>query len=73
MTYDFLLTDPEGRCLNLQDDNSFHNNAPECHKGNPTPHSNRGISQAMVKGKKKRQIQSLKKTFKFACSLILCH
>lgn len=72
MTYDFLLTDPEGRLLNLQHDNSFHNNAPERHKGNPTPHSNRRTSQAIVKKKKKRQIQSLKKTFKFVCNLILC-
>lgn len=53
MTYDFLLTDPEGRLLNLQDDNSFHKNALECHKGNPTSQSNRRISQTMVKEKKK--------------------
>lgn len=68
MTYDFLLTDPEGRLLNLQHDNSFHNNAPERHKGNPTPHSNRRISQAMVK-EKKRANTVFEKTFVF--SLIL--
>lgn len=68
MTYDFLLTDPEERLLNLQHDNSFHNNAPEHHKGNPTPHSNGRISQAMVKGKK-RANTVFEKTFVF--SLIL--
>lgn len=34
-----MLTDPKGRLLNLQHDNSFHNSAPEDHKGNPTPPS----------------------------------
>lgn len=61
MTYDFLLTDPEGRLLNLQHDNSFHNNAPEYHKGNPTPHSNRRRSKAMVKEKKKSKYSLEKK------------
>lgn len=63
MTYDFLLTDPEGRLLNLQRDNSFHNNAPERHKGNPTPHSNRRTSQAIVKKKEKKTNTVLKKNF----------
>lgn len=63
MTYDFLLTDPEGRLLNLQHDNSFHNNAPERHKGNLTPHSNRRTSQAIVKKKEKKTNTVFKKNF----------
>lgn len=72
MTYDFLLTDPEGRLLNLQDDNSFQNHAPECHKGILHHILTEGYLKLWWK-EKKGQIQSLKKTFTFVFSLILCH
>lgn len=60
MAYNFLLTDPEGRLLNLQHDNSFHNNALECHKGNLTPPSNRRTSRAVVKENQNKCKYSLK-------------
>lgn len=55
MAYNFLLTDPEGRLLNLQHDNSFHNNAPEHYKGNLTPTSDRMASWDFV-GKKENNM-----------------
>lgn len=48
MAYNFLLTDPEGRLLNLQHDNSFHSNTPEHHKGNLILTSNRMTSWALL-------------------------
>jgi len=59
MAYNFLLTDPEGRLLNLQHDNSFHNNAPEHTIGNLTPPSYRNTSQAVVERKQNKCKYSL--------------